>query len=128
MGKCNRWALRRKPMPPMGYPGTAIGMAHDRLFSCRNKTTMNAKDAILFALLGAAMEVVPRAFPGWFPHSAGGAGNASAAWLMVMGAVQFAIGAGVLAGMAAVSGRLQALVQGRAHDGLAVPAPRAVGR
>ncbi|HEY1848900.1 MAG TPA: hypothetical protein VGG37_06825 [Opitutaceae bacterium] len=91
---------------------------------------MTALNATLFTILGTAMEILPRAVPAWFPNSAGGEGNASAAWLMLMGAIQIAVGAGLLAGLAAgpASSRLKALVYGRAHDGLALPAPRGIGR
>jgi hypothetical protein len=53
---------------------------------------MNAANALIFAVLGAAMELLPKAFPGWFLHLDGGCSGARELWLRVMGTVQLGLG------------------------------------
>jgi hypothetical protein len=57
---------------------------------------MNALNAIVFAALGSLMEVLPKAFPSWFPPTGSNEYSDRVLWLAVMGAVQVAIGAGFL--------------------------------
>jgi hypothetical protein len=56
------------------------------------KEPMNAANALIFAVLGAAMELVPKAFPGWFLHLDGDCSGARELWLRVMGMVQIGLG------------------------------------
>jgi hypothetical protein len=53
---------------------------------------MNSIDSILFMILGAALEAIPRMFPGSFPHVGSDIGNSRALWLEFMGAVQIGLG------------------------------------
>jgi hypothetical protein len=55
---------------------------------------MNAANALMFAVFGTAMELLPRVFPGWFAHPADNCAAARALWLSVMGAVQIGLGLG----------------------------------
>ena len=55
---------------------------------------MNAANALIFAVLGSAMELLPRVFPGWFAHQGDNSGVARALWLSVMGAIQLGLGLG----------------------------------
>jgi hypothetical protein len=57
---------------------------------------MNAANALIFAVLGSAMEILPRLFPGWIAHQGGDCGAARALWLAVMGTVQIGLGLGYL--------------------------------
>jgi hypothetical protein len=53
---------------------------------------MNALDALVFAALGAVMEILPKAFPSWFPPTGSDQASARALWLALMGVVQISIG------------------------------------
>jgi hypothetical protein len=57
---------------------------------------MNATNALAFAALGTLMELLPRAFPSWFPHTGADESSCRALWLAVMGATQITIGVGFL--------------------------------
>jgi hypothetical protein len=57
---------------------------------------MNALNALVFAALGSAMEILPKAFPTWFPSSGSDQASARAIWLLVMGAVQITVGVGFI--------------------------------
>jgi hypothetical protein len=57
---------------------------------------MNAINALIFAVLGSAMEILPRAFPSLFPHYGSDQSSARALWLAVMGAVQITLGVGIV--------------------------------
>jgi len=50
----------------------------------------------MFALLGAAMELLPLLFASWFPRSGADEASARALWLGLMGGAQMALGAGYL--------------------------------
>lgn len=53
---------------------------------------MNAANAVIFAFLGLAMELLPRVFPGWFSHLDADCAGARILWLEVMGWVQMGLG------------------------------------
>ena len=57
---------------------------------------MNALNSLIFAALGVAMEMLPKAFPALFPHSGADSASARALWLDVMGAVQVFLGLGYI--------------------------------
>lgn len=57
---------------------------------------MNAANALVFAAFGSLMEILPRAFPSWFPHTGADQASCRALWLLVMGAVQITMGVGFL--------------------------------
>lgn len=76
---------------------------------------MNGPNALVFALIGAAMEALPMAFPGWFlPTSADGT-SARALWLDAMGTVQ--VGLGALVGMRWLLASLEARIRHAAAAG-----------
>jgi len=55
---------------------------------------MNFLNAMIFALMGTAMEVIPALFPSWFPRSSADQASARILWLGFMGAAQIGLGAG----------------------------------
>jgi phosphate/sulfate permease len=57
---------------------------------------MNALNALVFAAVGSAMELLPRLCPSLFPHGAAAETSSRALWVLVMGAVQIVIGLGFL--------------------------------
>jgi hypothetical protein len=57
---------------------------------------MNALNALIFAALGSFMEILPKAFPWWFPPTGADGASARGLWLMLMGAVQILIGVGFI--------------------------------
>lgn len=57
---------------------------------------MKATNALIFAALGSLMELLPRAFPSWFPPTGGDEASGRALWLAIMGAAQITIGLGFL--------------------------------
>lgn len=57
-------------------------------------TNMNLPNAIAFAALGWVMEMLPKAFPSWFPHTGSDGASARALWLGVMGYLQLLLGLG----------------------------------
>jgi hypothetical protein len=54
---------------------------------------MNAANATVFALIGTAMEIIPRAFPLWLSGGLPGDSRVSALWLLFMGLVQMVLAA-----------------------------------
>ena len=90
---------------------------------------MTAFNAIAFAVLGAAMEALPRLFPAWFPLSADGS-NARALWLSTMGAVQITLGSGslLLATVVPALRRLAARLQPTGEAAAAIADTRTAGR
>jgi len=57
---------------------------------------MNLPNALVFSAFGALMELLPRAFPAWFPPDHADAASCRALWLNLMGAIQVTLGAGYL--------------------------------
>lgn len=57
---------------------------------------MNAANALMFAVLGLAMELLPRVFPGWFSPLHADCAGARVLWLEFMGVVQIGLGLGHL--------------------------------
>ena len=53
---------------------------------------MNAFNALIFALMGSIMEILPMVFPTWFPREGADQASTHALWLSVMGAIQFGVG------------------------------------
>jgi hypothetical protein len=88
---------------------------------------MNALNALAFAALGSLMEMLPKAFPSWFPLTGSDQASARALWLALMGAVQISVGVGFI-----VRAHVIPFVQGirsmvPAESGtLALPNPRGV--
>jgi hypothetical protein len=88
---------------------------------------MNALNALVFAALGSAMEILPKAFPSWFPPTGCDQASARAIWLALMGAVQISVGVGYIV-RAHVIPFVHGIVSvGPAESGtLALPSPRGV--
>ncbi|HEY5079821.1 MAG TPA: hypothetical protein VII43_08235 [Opitutaceae bacterium] len=59
---------------------------------------MNAQNALTFAILGAAMEILPVLFPSWFPRCSADHASTRALWLSFMGAIQIALAVGFILG------------------------------
>lgn len=57
---------------------------------------MNTKSALGFLAVGIAMKILPGLEPSWFPPNGPDGSNAGALWLMWMGMIEAAIGAGYL--------------------------------
>ena len=57
---------------------------------------MNNLNAVAFCAIGAVMELLPHAFPAWFPPAHADQASSRALWLDLMGAVQVTLGAGHL--------------------------------
>ena len=57
---------------------------------------MNVLNSLVFTVLGASMEMLPRVFPSWFPHSGADSANARTVWMGLMGAVQIFLGLGFI--------------------------------
>jgi hypothetical protein len=57
---------------------------------------MNLPNAFVFASLGWIMEMIPKAFPSWFPHTGSDGANSRALWLALMGVFQMALGIGFI--------------------------------
>lgn len=89
---------------------------------------MNALNALVFAALGTAMEVLPKAFPSWFPHVGADSANARALWLDLMGAVQILLGLGFIVWFHAIptAARIVAMVPAGEAGALALPPARGV--
>jgi hypothetical protein len=89
---------------------------------------MNDLDAVIFALLGSVMELLPMVFPSWFPRGGADQSSARALWLGVVGATQIAIGASYFVRAHAVPAaiRIFSAMPGADRDSLALQNPRAV--
>jgi hypothetical protein len=89
---------------------------------------MNDSDALIFGLIGSAMELLPRAFPSWFPPTGCDQSSARALWLCVMGAVQIGLGSAHLlhAHIHPAAIRILAAIPAGGRGALALPDPRAV--
>lgn len=89
---------------------------------------MNALNALMFAILGAAFEVLPVLFPSWFPRNGPDQASTRALWLSFMGAAQVALGVGYLAyayGLPIFS-RFASAVSESGQAALPLPAVRSV--
>ena len=92
---------------------------------------MNTRNALIFALFGSVMEILPAIFPSWFPRNCADQASARALWLGFMGEVQIALGAGYIlqAQLLAILARSAALAPAGKSGSLALPAARgAAGR
>jgi len=49
---------------------------------------MNAANAVAFFILGSFMEILPAAFPAWFPRTGFDGTSARALWLQLMGCIE----------------------------------------
>jgi hypothetical protein len=89
---------------------------------------MNALNAILFAALGSAMEVLPKFFPSWFPPTGSDQSSTRALWLSLMGAVQIALGVGFVVRAHVIPGFIRFFSSARASDSgtFAIPTSRGV--
>jgi len=89
---------------------------------------MNILNAVAFAALGAFMEILPRAFPAWFPPTHADQASCRALWLGLMGAVQMTLGLGYLvrAHVLPVVVRIVAVAPEAEQGALALPAARGV--
>ncbi len=89
---------------------------------------MNLLNAVIFAAIGSALEILPRAFPGWFPHTGADSASSRAIWLKLMGSVQIALGLGFIlrAHVIPVVSRIVAMAPGQEAGSLALPNPRGV--
>ena len=57
---------------------------------------MNIINALIFSAIGSLMEILPRAFPSWFPPTHADQASCQALWLDLMGAVQMTLGIGYM--------------------------------
>jgi hypothetical protein len=89
---------------------------------------MNDSNALIFSLIGTAMELLPKAFPSWFPPTGCDQSSARALWLCVMGAVQIGLGLAHFFRAHAVpaAARILSAVPDETRGPLALPRPRAV--
>jgi hypothetical protein len=88
---------------------------------------MNAANALVFAILGSVMEMLPRAFPSLFPHSGPDQASARALWLSFMGALQVTVGVGFVVRYHVVPSALRLLSHVPTGSGsLALPSARSV--
>ena len=89
---------------------------------------MNALNALTFAILGAAMEVLPVLFPSWFPRCGADQASARALWLSFMGAAQIVLGTGYLvhAHLLPFLARFASSVPASGQNALPLPAARGV--
>jgi hypothetical protein len=55
---------------------------------------MNSLNALIFALMGTVMEILPLVFPSWFPKTCGDQSSSRALWMCLMGGMQISLGAG----------------------------------
>jgi hypothetical protein len=88
---------------------------------------MNDLNAAIFALIGFVMELLPAAFPSWFPPTGADQSSARALWLDIMGAVQAGLGLGYMARAHVVpfAARMFAVTAGD-RGAAALPEPRVV--
>ena len=91
---------------------------------------MNAPNAVIFAVIGAAMELLPRLFPSWFPPSGADQSSGRALWLGVMGVLQLGLGLGYIIRLQLVpfTMRILSAVPAGERGSLALPNPRGVSR
>ncbi len=88
---------------------------------------MNAANALIFAILGSLMEMLPKAFPSWFPPSGSDQASARALWLSFMGALQITVGVGFVLRYHVVPVALRLLSMVPSGSGsLALPSARSV--
>ena len=89
---------------------------------------MNLANALVFAALGWVMEMIPKAFPSWFPHVGSDGSNTRALWLGLMGFVQLTLGVGFVlrAHVLPAAARLISLVPAHQPGALALPSARSV--
>jgi len=89
---------------------------------------VNLLNALIFAALGSALEILPRAFPGWFPHTGADSASSRAIWLKLMGSLQIALGLGFIlrAHVVPVVLRIVATAPEQEAGTLALPNPRGV--
>ena len=89
---------------------------------------MNGSNALVFALLGTAMGLLPALAPSWFPLTGSDGTSARALWLDTMGAVQVALGLGYLVGarLAPAALRIARGIPASDLGAFAVPDPHAV--
>jgi hypothetical protein len=89
---------------------------------------MNALNALIFAVLGSVMEILPRAFPSWFPTAGADQSSGRALWLTLMGVVQIALGFGFLirAHVIPAALRIISTVPAAGTGSLALPSARGV--
>jgi hypothetical protein len=89
---------------------------------------MNGVNAALFALVGSAMELLPRLFPASFPPSGADQASARALWLSAMGVLQIGLGLAYLVRLHVVpfATRAVAAIRTGERGSLALSNPRAV--
>ncbi|HMD62314.1 MAG TPA: hypothetical protein VKG78_12830 [Opitutaceae bacterium] len=89
---------------------------------------MNGSNAIIFSLIGSAMEALPIAFPSWFLPMGADHSSARALWLDTMGAAQIGLGLGYLvrAHLFPAAVRLLSAIRERDSGQFALADPRAV--
>jgi hypothetical protein len=89
---------------------------------------MNDLNAIMFALIGSVMELLPVIFPAWFPRDGGDLASTRGLWLDIMGVVQIGLGAGyiVRAHFVPATLRIFSAIPAGERESLALANPRAV--
>jgi len=63
---------------------------------------MNSTSAVIFAVIGMVMDMLPSALPGMFPRTGADQASTSALWMAFMGAFQAGLGVAYLAKALAV--------------------------
>jgi hypothetical protein len=96
----------------------------------RNQPKMNTLNSLAFAAIGSLMEILPRAFPAWFPPTNADQSSSRALWLDLMGAVQITLGIGfvVRTHFIPIVARLLSATPDGGHGALVLTRPRAAGR
>jgi len=89
---------------------------------------MNLPNALAFAALGWVMEMLPKAFPSWFPHTGCDGANTRALWLGAMGYLQLLLGLGHILNSRVWPplSRMVSLAPSGDRGALALPNPRGV--
>jgi hypothetical protein len=88
---------------------------------------MNALNALLFALLGFAMESLPHLFPTWFPRNCADRDSTQALWLAFVGGTQVAIGAAFIGWVHILPALARAIRTSPAGEAGTLPLPVARG-
>src|SRR5271170_5756645 len=87
---------------------------------------MNFLNAMIFALVGTAMEVIPALFPSWFPGNGADQSSARMIWLDFMGAAQIALGAGYVIRVHLIPAFVSIVSAVPSGESIPLPAARAV--
>ena len=85
---------------------------------------MNALNALIFTLVGAAMEILPAALPSMLPRVGADQASTRALWLDFMGTVQVGVGVGYIVWAHAVPVLARLIAPADDLESAALPAAR----